>query len=114
MLKKILIICIAILAAAVSATSIGWHGANRISRNRLETIEELKASVEFQRRTIDSLLSLPPAEINELTVELHMDVTDRSRLTVNGKGNSGTITVPTERKYTVEVDSAIFNVTRKE
>ena len=113
-MKKILVVCCGLLVAALSATSIGWHGASRLSKNRLETIEELKASVEFQRRTIDSLLNLPPAEINELTVELHLDVTDRSRLTVNGKGNSGTITVPTERKYTVEVDSAIFNVIRKE
>ena len=113
MLKKILIIVVAVLVAALAATSIGWYGTSRVNKVRMSVVEAQNLTIEFQRRTIDSLLSLPPAETNELTVELHMDVTDKSKLTINGKGNSGTITVPTERKYTVEVDSAIFNVIRK-
>ncbi len=114
MLKKILIIVVAVLVAALAATSIGWYGTSRVNKVRMSVVEAQNLTIEFQRRTIDSLLSLPPAETNELTVELHMDVTDKSKLTINGKGNSGTITVPTERKYTVEVDSAVFNVIRKE
>ena len=113
-MKKILIISVAVLVAALVATGIGWYGTSRVSQERLSAIEAQNLTIEFQRRTIDSLLSLPPAETNELTVELHMDVTDKSKLTINGKGNSGTITVPTERKYVVEVDSAVFNVIRKE
>lgn len=107
MKTKVFLIIIGILIAGVTATSIGWGTTHKQSKERLETIE-------FQRVTIDSLLALPPAESNELTIELKMDVTDKSHLTVNGKGNSGTINVPTERKYTIEIDSTSFNVLRGE
>lgn len=105
MKTKVFLIVVGILIAAITATSIGWGTTHKQSKERKETIE-------FQRHTIDSLLALPPVESNEIRIELKMDVTDKSHLTVNGKGNSGTISVPQERRYVVEIDSASFNVIR--
>jgi len=38
--------------------------------------------------------------------ETKLSVTDKSKLTVNGKGNSGTINVPTDINYIISIDSA--------
>lgn len=101
----LLIICVLVLALVGEA--IGWNISQNRSRERM-------ATVEFQRETIDSLLALPPAETQNIILELYMAVTDKSKVDVNGKGNSGTINVPTDRKYVVEVDSTSLNIIRKD
>lgn len=59
-----------------------------------------------------SLSEIPPAL--QIGVDLH--VTDKSKIDVNGKNNSGTINVPTDRVYMLEfsMDSTKINVTRNE
>ena len=46
--------------------------------------------------------------------EVMLEVTDKSKLTVNGKGNSGTINIPQERHYVVEIDSVSMGIIRKD
>lgn len=107
MKTKYWIILTAILVGCIIAEAIGWNVSQNRSRERQTTID-------FQRTTIDSLLALPPAHQQEIRLELNMAVTDKSKVDVNGKGNSGTINVPTERKYVVEIDSTSLNIIRKE
>lgn len=98
------IILIAIVAVTITGLATGVA-------LQYKTIRQNDKTIEFQRETIDSLLALPPAESVTLEVELH--VTDKSKIDVNGKGNSGTINVPTDRKYFIEIDSTSLGITRK-
>jgi hypothetical protein len=63
-------------------------------------VKTLKAQVKEQSAIIDSLLK---RRMTLLDVELY--VTDKSRNIVYGRNNKGTITMPQERKYILEVDS---------
>lgn len=107
MKTKYWIIIVVVLAISIIGEAIGWNISQNHSRERQSTIE-------FQRVMIDSLLALPPAESQYITLELNMAVTDKSKVDVNGKGNSGTINIPSERHYLVELDSTSLNVIRKE
>lgn len=100
---KIILIGLAVLTITGLSVAVGYQHKN---------IKNLNKTVDFQRETIDSLLALPPAESITLEVELH--VTDKSKLTVNGKGNSGQIYVPQERHYVVEIDSTSLGLIRKD
>lgn len=100
---KIILIGLAVLTITGLSVAVGYQHKN---------IKNLNNTVEFQRETIDSLLALPPAE--SVTLEVMLEVTDKSKLTVNGKGNSGTINVPTERHYVVEIDSTSLGIIRKD
>ena len=99
---KIILIGLAVLTITGLSVAVGYQHKN---------IKNLNKTVDFQRETIDSLLALPPAESITLEVELH--VTDKSKIDVNGKGNSGTINVPTDRKYFIEIDSTSLGIIRK-
>lgn len=105
MKKKWQWIVIAVLGILFGVCAAGWGVTHKTSKER-------KATIEFQRVTIDSLMALPPAEEQNITIEMHMAVTDKSKVDVNGKGNSGTINVPSERKYVVEMDSTSLNIFR--
>lgn len=87
-MKKIIII----LSAIVLGLSI-WVGLNE------RHIHTLKTTITTQQQTIDSLLQLKP------TLEVHLAVTDRSTLKVNAAKNSGSVIVPSEKHYVVEIDS---------
>lgn len=99
------IILIAIVAVTITGLATGVALQHK-------TIRQNDKTIEFQRETIDSLLALPPAE--SITLEVSLEVTDKSKLTVNGKGNSGTINIPQERHYVVEIDSTSLGIIRKD
>lgn len=63
-------------------------------------VKTLRKQVEEQSAVIDSLLA---RRMTVFDVELH--VTDRSRLNVYGRYNKGTINVPADKTYRLEVDS---------
>lgn len=99
------IILIAIVAVIITGLATGVALQHK-------TIKQNNKTIDFQRETIDSLLALPPAE--SITLEVMLEVTDKSKLTVNGKGNSGTINIPQERHYVVEIDSVSMGIIRKD
>lgn len=68
-------------------------------------VKTLKAQVKEQSVVIDSLLK---RRMTVFDVQLH--VTDKSRNTIYGRYNKGTITMPQERKYILEVDSVNVRV----
>lgn len=90
MKKTILIIIISYLLTI--AGGIGWYCSERHS-------QVLHKTITTQQQTIDSLLQLKPA------LEVHLAVTDRSTLKVNAAKNSGSVIVPSEKHYVVEIDS---------
>ena len=88
---KILIVAVAV--AAVCVLGVLYAESHR-------HVKTLKAQVTEQSAIIDSLLK---RRMTLLDVELY--VTDKSRNIVYGRNNKGTITMPQERKYILEVDS---------
>ncbi len=62
--------------------------------------KSLRIQVEDQGRIIDSLLN---RRMQVFDVQLY--VTDRSRNIIHGRYNKGTITMPQERVYRLELDS---------
>lgn len=88
---KIIIYCvIGVVIITLSTISI-------MQRKHINT---LKQTVTEQQTVIDSLLNR-----HSISFEVELNVTDKSKMTVNGKGNSGYIYVPSERTYILEVDS---------
>lgn len=63
-------------------------------------IKTLKYQVAEQSAIIDSLLNR-----QSVVFDVSLNVQDKTRLIVNGKGNSGTINVPQEKIYILEIDS---------
>ena len=82
--------------AALAATAAFLEHSHRKS---------LQKQVAEQSAVIDSLLS---RDRPLLDVQLH--VTDRSRNVIYGRYNKGTITMPQERRYILEVDSSTLVV----
>lgn len=73
-------------------SGVGWFCAER-------HLFSLKSITVQQQQVIDSLLNLQPS------LEVHLAVTDRSTLKVNAAKNSGSVIVPSEKHYVVEIDS---------
>lgn len=72
----------------------------------------LKAELTKQKQEIHEVLqNLPPS----VAVDCHLVVEDKSKMTINGKGNSGTISVPQEKTYYLELvmDSVSIKVNNK-
>lgn len=66
---------------------------------------ELKQRTEEQSRVIDSLLN------RRMTVfDVQMHIQDKSKFSIYGSHNKGTINVPNERTYTLEIDSVNMKV----
>ena len=82
--------------AALAATAAFLEHSHRKS---------LQRQVAEQSAIIDSLLA---KDRPLLDVQLH--VTDRSRNVIYGRYNRGTITMPQERRYILEVDSSTLVV----
>lgn len=87
------ILIVAVLASAVCVMSVLYAESHK-------HVKTLKAQVTEQSAIIDSLLK---RRMTLLDVELY--VTDKSRNVIYGRYNKGTITMPQERKYILEVDS---------
>ena len=82
--------------AALTATAAFLEHSHRKS---------LQRQVVEQSAVIDSLLS---RDRPLLDVQLH--VTDRSRNVIYGRYNRGTIPMPQERRYILEVDSSTLTI----
>lgn len=92
------IMIVALLSCAVAVMSTLYAE----SRKHVKT---LKAQVAEQSTVIDSLLK---RRLEYIDVELF--VTDKSRNVIYGRYNKGTITMPQERKYILEVDSTSVRI----
>ena len=96
-MKKWSWIVLAALAviAALAITAASLEASHRRS---------LARQVKEQSVVIDSLLKRRPA------IEVELYVTDKSRNVIYGRYNKGTITMPQERRYILEVDSTRVSV----
>lgn len=97
-MKKWIWIVWAVMAVvtALSITAASLEGAHRRS---------LAKQVKEQSVIIDSLLK---RRMTVFDVQLH--VTDKSVNKIYGRYNKGTISMPQERKYILEVDSVSMRV----
>lgn len=86
------IVWVVLLAAtAVASTAAALEGNHRRS---------LEKQVKEQSAVIDSLLSR-----DQPLLDVKMYVTDKSVNKIYGRYNKGTISMPQERRYILEVDS---------
>lgn len=92
-----------IVIAALLCTSIAVMSVLYAESHK--HVKTLKAQVREQSAVIDSLLK---RRMTVFDVQLH--VQDKSRNTIYGRYNKGTITMPQERKYILEVDSVNVRV----
>lgn len=80
-----------LLAAAVAGTAAAVQARH---------IKSLKRQVANQTVIIDSLLK------RRMTVfDVHMNVTDKSKNNIYGRYNKGSIIIPTQKTYLLELDS---------
>lgn len=94
---------IKIIIYAVAAITIATLAA--ICAGQGKQIRSLEAQVNEQHMVIDSLLK------RRMTViDCKLQVTDKSRFTIYGRHNKGTINVPNDRTYTLEIDSTNITV----
>ncbi len=92
-MKKVLWICLATAAVAITILSIELG-------HKVVMCRHLKRQVADQTVIIDSLLR------RRMTVfDVQMHVTDKSHFAIYGRYNKGTITVPSERTYELKIDS---------
>ena len=78
----------------------------------ISTTNHLKKALFEQREDIQEVMSkLPPS----VAVDCHLAVEDKSKMTINGKGNSGSISVPQDKTYYLELkmDSVSIKVNNK-
>ncbi len=92
------IVIAALLCTGIAVMSVLYAE----SRKHVKT---LKAQVREQSAVIDSLLK---RRMTVFDVQLHVQA--KSRNTIYGRYNKGTITMPQERKYILEVDSVNVRV----
>lgn len=87
-----------ILASAVCVMSVLYSESHK-------HVKTLKSQVQEQSAVIDSLLK---RRMTLMDVDLY--VTDKSRNVIYGRYNKGTITMPQERKYILEIDSTKIDI----
>ena len=92
------ILILAVLASAVCVMSVLYAESHK-------HVKTLKAQVTEQSAIIDSLLK---RRMTLMDVDLY--VTDKSVNKIYGRYNKGTITMPQERKYILEVDSVNMRI----
>lgn len=101
MKKWIIIVAAAYFAATTATISV----LSFQLKSRTEVCNNLKERAAEQSRVIDSLLN---RRMTVFDVQLH--VQDKSKFAIYGSHNKGTINVPNERTYTLEVDSVNMKV----
>ncbi len=92
------ILIVAVLASAVCVMSVLYAESHK-------HVKTLKTQVTEQSAIIDSLLK---RRMTLMDVDLY--VTDKSVNKIYGRYNKGTITMPQERKYILEVDSVNMRI----
>ena len=96
---KIVVIGITAILVVSMFTALVFQGRdNRHLRNRIQEQSEV---IVHQAQIIDSLLAR-----RMKVVDCHLSVTDKSRFNIYGRYNKGTINVPSDRTYTLSIDSA--------
>lgn len=95
MIKKWIKVVLYVVAAIAMATS------TTVATIQGRHLKDVRMQVSEQSRVIDSLLTL---KRTYFTASLY--VTDKSVAKVYGSHNKGTITMPSERTYRLEIDSA--------
>lgn len=96
---KIAVIGITCLLLVSMITALFLQGRdNRHLRNRIQEQSEV---IVHQGQIIDSLLAR-----RMKVVDCHLSVTDKSRFNIYGRYNKGTINVPSDRTYTLSIDSS--------
>ena len=94
-IKIIIYAVVALAIATLTAVAIGQG----------KHIHTLKAQVDEQHMVIDSLLK------RRMTViDCQLMVTDKSRFAIYGRNNKGTINVPNDRTYHLQIDSTSINI----
>lgn len=93
-LKIILIALCTLLLGTNVFTGYEWFKEDK------EKKEYMKVLVK-QNEIIDSLVNSPRWSV---VLDIDLAVTDKSKFDVNGKNNSGTIFIPQEKKYVLEVE----------
>lgn len=101
-MKKTLIY-VAVTVAAVAAATIAVLGVSLSGEKR--RCSELSERVGEQAKVIDSLLNR-----REKFIDVQLNVTDKSKSTIYGKYNKGTITMPQEKTYHLEIDSSNVSI----
>lgn len=97
-MKKLYWIIIAVLGTAL-AVSVG------IAAVQSSHLKSLKAQVAEQSAVIDSLLK------RRMTVfDVTLNVTDKSTNKIYGRYNKGSIIMPSNKSYVLELDSISMNV----
>lgn len=94
-IKLIIYAVVAVAIATLTAVSIGQS----------KQIRSLKAQVDEQHMVIDSLLK---RRMTVIDCSLH--VTDKSKFAIYGRYNKGTINVPNDRTYTLQIDSTSISL----
>ena len=87
---------IALIASFVTALTV----SSTVAALRGRHLKDMRQTVTEQRMVIDSLLKR-----RMTVVDVKLNVTDKSRFAIYGRYNRGTISVPNERTYTLEIDS---------
>lgn len=102
--KIIITVIIALLLGGNIFMGYEWNRTYKEKKDYFSVIEK-------QNSIIDSLVNHPAKSVR---MEVKMDLTDKSKFEINGKNNSGTINVPNERKYILEIeyDSIITSVVK--
>lgn len=90
-IKAVIYAVIAVAMTALS-TTVALQGKH---------LKDVRNQVAEQSRVIDSLLT-----IERTYFEVQLYVTDKSKSKVFGSHNKGTITMPSERKYKLVIDSS--------
>lgn len=95
---------VAVIVCAMGATATITVLSHKL-KSKAEVCAELKQRTEEQSRVIDSLLN------RRMTVfDVQMHIQDKSKFSIYGSHNKGTINVPNERTYTLEIDSVNMKV----
>lgn len=76
-----------------------------INEKNKQQIKHLQNANKEQKIIIDSLLAR-----KSIVLDVKLQVQDKTRTTINGKGNSGTINVPSEKVYVLQIDSTSISV----
>lgn len=93
--------------AMFTALTVGIIVCGTVAALRGRHLKDMRQTVTEQRMIIDSLLKR-----RMTVVDVKLNVTDKSRFAIYGRYNRGTISVPNERTYTLEIDSFSLKTTK--
>lgn len=103
MKKKVFTVLIGVLVVLVFVTANVL--LNCMNRNLQKQINEQTEIITRQGAVIDSLL-----QRREKFIDVQLYVTDKSNNKIYGRYNKGTIAMPQEKVYRLEIDSTDFKI----